>query len=120
MEHNPLLRILYVGAGPLIWAANFVLMHAFTAAACARGFATTTIAGVGGVVWAMVVSTFVAILAAAWIAYKALSRYRARCAQMGSPDTECYIHFTAAAVAVLSLVGMGWTAFAAAVSFSCR
>lgn len=120
MERSFVRTSLYIGAGLLIWAANFLITYVFASVACARGFAITTIAGVGVVVWAIVISTFVAVLAAAWVAYKALSSYRARCARMPSPDTECFILFTTAAVAVLSLVAMGWTGFVAAVSFSCR
>jgi hypothetical protein len=114
------LTSLYIGAGLLIWAANFLVTYVFTAVACARGFASITMAGVRILVWVIVIATVSAILVAAWVAFKALSKYRARCARVGSSDPECFIHFTAAAVALLSMVAMAWTGFVAAVAFSCR
>jgi hypothetical protein len=114
------LTSLYIGSGLLIWAANFLVTYVFTAVACARGFASIAIADVGIVSWVIVIATVASILVAGWIAFKALSRYRVRCAQIGAPDTDCFIHFSAAAVALISTVAMAWTGFVAAVAFSCR
>ncbi len=120
MTRNFPLTTLYIGAGLVIWTGNFLLTYVFTAVACARGFASITFAGVGIVPLVVVSSTVLALAAAAWVAFRALSGYRARCDAEGKPDTECFIHFTAAGVASLSMVAITWTGFVAAVSSSCR
>ena len=119
MRSFPLTSV-YIGSGLVIWATNFLVTYVFTALACARGFASTTIAGAGVVVWVTVIATAAGILVAACVAYKARRTYRARGAEVGPRDTDCSVHSTGARFAVLSMVAMAWTGFVAAVAFSCR
>lgn len=101
---------LYMTAGLLIWAANFLITYIFAAVACARGFS-----GIGNGIGLISVVTFVAcgiaVLGNAAVIWRAWSRRRAR----GDPDarqgTAGFIDFIAAAVASISTVAVIWTSF---------
>jgi hypothetical protein len=106
--------VLYLSAGLLIWAANFLVTYIFTAMVCARRIAGVSI-GETTLAVVILVSTALAIAAATWILLKASARIRAQSGRNGGG----FIDFVAAAVAGLSIIALVWTGFVAAVSGQC-
>jgi len=105
---------LYVSAGLLIWAANFLFTYVFAAVACARGSVPAGSTGLNPVSAIVLVSSTMAVIACGVTLYRALSRVRGRNRQAGA-ETDAFIDFMAGAVASLSMVAIIWTAFVAAV-----
>lgn len=95
--------ILFMTAGLLIWAAQFAILYAFNALACARGFAAATMLGFGVVPLAVTAATLIAVSASAWVLWRGLA------ADDASADaTGAFVNYTAIGVAVLGIVAVIW------------
>lgn len=88
----------FMAAGPAVWALHFLIIYAFAALACARGFSHATLWAVGG-------TTAVAVIALVAIMLRALAR-----ATEGSLSAEPqrFPYWTACGFAALSLLAVAW------------
>ena len=65
---------LFVTGGLLIWAADFLFIYVFAALACARGYADTSVLGIGIVPLASAISSMIALAASGAVALAARRR----------------------------------------------
>ena len=98
---------LFVTAGLLVWAADFLFIYAFSALACARGIAHLAVAGIGIVQLASITSTVVA--AAATGAVIMVGVRRADMRSRAQTPTPIFIGQLAAIVAILALLAVAFT-----------
>lgn len=96
---------LFITAGLLIWAADFLFIYVFAALACARGYADASVLGFGIVPFASAISSIAAFAASGAVALAA-QRYRRRNAR----DHDQFRRGLAFIVAVLSLIAVAMTA----------
>lgn len=90
--------------GPLVWAAHFLAIYAFTALACARNVAAGWF-GVGIVIWFIGAPTLVAaavLLLTIGIAVRDGRR------SASSPEPSPFVHWLTAAIASLVLLAVMW------------
>ncbi len=90
--------------GPLVWAAHFLAIYAFTALACARNVAAGWF-GVGIVIWFIGAATLVAaavLLLTIGIAVRDGRR------SASSPEPSPFVHWLTAAIAGLVLLAVLW------------
>ena len=92
-------------AGVLIWAADFLFIYVFAALACARGFASHSVLGVGIVPFASAVSTAVAVGATLW----ALRALRRTVSAEAAAERAFRARMTLAVI-LLGLIAVGMTA----------
>ena len=92
--------LLGIGAGALVWAAQFAVLYGGTALVCARGAA-------GAVPWIVVLSTLAGVAFAAAIVARAY------------PQRDDFAHWMAAAVAAAAAVAMLLEAIAGLVAKTC-
>ena len=95
---------LFITAGLLIWAADFLFIYVFAALACARGYADTAVLGIGVVPFASAVSSIVALGASGAVALAA-NRYR----QPGAGNHDKFRGGLAYVIAVLALIAVAMT-----------
>jgi hypothetical protein len=101
MSHAPFgATLLRLAAGPLVWAAHFLAIYAFTALACARDLARPLVP------WAIGGMTVIAVLAALGII-----GWTGR--QTEEDDSARFIAWISAAFACLALVAIVWEALPA-------
>lgn len=93
-------------AGLLIWAAHFAVVYAFNGLACARGFAGTTLFGIGLVPAGIVAVTVLALAATALVVLRAR---RGPWPALGTSDEAGrFVRWMTAAFASLSLLAILW------------
>ena len=92
--------------GPLVWAAHFLAIYAFTAIACARHVAISAF-GVGAVAW--FIGAVTAIAAAVLGVTIALALRDGRRPASRAP-TAGFVHWLTAAIACLVLLAIVWEA----------
>lgn len=87
-----------MAAGPAVWALHFLIIYAFAALACARGFAHATPWVIGG-------TTAVAVTALIAIIVRALAR-----ARQGplSGEPQRFPYWSACGFAALALLAIAW------------
>ena len=90
--------------GLLVWAGHFVIAYAFTALACARGFADTTVFGAG------IVPVTVALLTAAALSLIALAAIAADRLRRMRPATTRFVGRVGLLVGALSFIAVILTA----------
>jgi len=91
--------------GPLIWAAHFLAIYAFTALSCARNVATVGWLGVGSVTLFIVAATLAAAAALlVTIGLAIRDGIRART----SPAPTAFVHWLTAAIGSLVLLAVVW------------
>lgn len=89
---------LLVFSGPLIWAVHFVAIYGFTGLYCARSSAATSSDGAGITTWLIAAAGLAAIAAiAACLAVKPAS---------SAPDNRRFVRWTAAGLALLSVIAI--------------
>jgi hypothetical protein len=88
-------------SGPLIWAAHFTAIYAFTALACARHFAHASWLGVDVVLWAIGIGTSAAAIAALVVFLAGVSDGR---------RDDPFVAWMSAALGALALVAIVWEA----------
>jgi len=90
---------------PLVWAAHFLAIYAFTALACERNIATEGWFGVGIVTWFIAATTLAAVtvlLVTIGLAVRDGARAHS------SPTPSAFIHWLTAALAGLVLLAVLW------------
>ena len=120
-EESSLLRITL---GPLIWAAHFILSYAGTAVFCAKldqpqaaiealrwGIAGATVLALGGIAWAGVRS---------WHQWREGNEDIWEDPAGSSEDRHQFLGHAALLLAVISFIGVIYTALPALLSASCR
>ena len=90
---------LRLSSGVIIWAMHFTVIYAFTALACARGFAELQWLGAGVVTWTVLGVTSIAVAATLLVLVPA-----ARAARGSFED------WMTAGVAALALIAIVWEA----------
>jgi hypothetical protein len=95
---------LFIAAGLLIWAADFLFIYAFAAVACARGFADATVLGLGIVPLASFVATVLALAATGVVIVMGTRR-----ARNGDPSSGAFVGGLAATTALLALIAIVFT-----------
>jgi hypothetical protein len=106
--------LLRMSAPLVIWALHFLVIYGLTAIACARGFATTRVAGIDAVTWGIVVATLVAAGVMLFTIGVAVRRLGTR-----SSGTAAFVHWMSAAAGGLALVGVLWEALAVLIVPAC-
>ena len=112
-------RMLFMTAGLLVWALHFAVVYGFNAVACSRSFASDKVLGfgvVGLVIGAATVLAWVGIIA---ILASAVRGYARAPSAGDSEAAENFIRYTAAAVAMLSLLAVAWNALPALIVRPC-
>jgi hypothetical protein len=111
--------IVYLLAGPIVWAAHLTILYFVQSMLCAHGLAGRSVAGVGLVPVVIVSATAVglAILLAAILAPAAASRL-AHASGWSMPD-RVFHRRVMVALAVLSALGIAWAGFTAFVVPAC-
>ncbi len=92
--------------GPLVWAAHFLAIYAFTAIACARYVALSAFS-VGAVAWFIGAATAIAVAVLGVTIALALLDGR-RSASRAAPAG--FVHWLTAAIACLVLLAIVWEA----------
>lgn len=105
---------LFVFSGPLVWAAHFVGIYAFTAIACARRFAEATWLGIGVVQWAIGGATLIAVGVTL-----ATMLAAARQARRGADEVWGFIYWMTIAFGALTLIAVLWEAMPALIVPTC-
>ena len=101
MDTTPFVRIaLRMWSGAIVWAAHFTAIYAFTALACARGYAHRSVLGIDLVTLVVFVTTVLAFLAALAIAHRALR-----------DDIPSFENWMTASVAGLAALAIVWEGF---------
>jgi hypothetical protein len=106
----------YAAGGLLIWAADFLFIYVFAAIACARGYADTTVLGIGIVPLAGAIATLLAAGASAAIFLA--GRREARPAVADSANGG-FLPGLAAIAALLALIGIVFTGLPALLLRTC-
>lgn len=110
---NPSLPLRHAGAaltGPVIWAAHFLTVYASESLICRLSAPLAHDVTVAG-------ATLAAVLAILW----QRSRFAARLRPIEAPaGTARFLRRTGLALDGLSLLGIGWVAFAALLLAACR
>jgi hypothetical protein len=101
MQSSPFARTaLRVWSGAIVWAAHFTAIYAFTALACARGYARRSMLGLDLVTLVVFVATVLAFLATLAIVHLAL--------RDEAPSFENWMTASVAALAALAIVWEGF------------
>jgi hypothetical protein len=101
---------LFVCAGLLIWAADFLLVYVIAAIACAKGFAGVTVLGLPFVAVVGTVLTLAACLATAVVLRIGVRHLQAN-GSLG--QSVRFIYFLAAAIGAISLIAILFNAIPA-------
>jgi hypothetical protein len=103
-------RMLFMIGGLLVWAAHFAVLYGFTSVACAKRFAAAHVLGIGIVPFVVGAATLLAWAAIGALLWSAVSRTVPLRSPRYAEVTEHFLGYTAAVIAVLSLVAITWTA----------
>ena len=95
---------LFIAAGLLIWAADFLFIYICAAIACARGLADATVLGLGIVPLVSSGATAIALAATGIIIAKGARRSRT-----GDPSNGAFAGSLAAIAALLALIAILFT-----------
>lgn len=101
-------------SGLLVWSLQFGLLYGFNALACARGFATAQVLGLGLVPVTVALVTAACCLLTVVIAVKQLRR-RAGDERPGSE----FVRITTVLIGALAVLAMIWTGLPAAIVQPC-
>lgn len=107
-------------SGPLIWAAHFAIIYAFTGLVCARpAWARLTVAGWGLIPFGIAIATLVAIAA---IVAVLLGLSKPINAGVDAPQIRVAPFQRSIAIggAILSLIAIAWDALPALMITACR
>ena len=107
---------LYIFAGLLVWAADFLFVYVFAAIACARGFADATVLGIGVVPLASVLATIVAGAVSLAIVARGRREIRPAAAESANGD---FLAGLAAIAALFALIAIGFTSLPALLVGAC-
>jgi SNF family Na+-dependent transporter len=88
--------LLFMTAGPLIWALHFVFIYVVTALICARPSATAQWVSSGLLEWVIGIATAVAIAAILWITLRGIK-------SNGEKENVRFMQWTAVALGVFSI-----------------
>lgn len=102
--------LLFMLSGLIVWFAHFSLIYAFTALACARGFAQVRVLGMGVVPLAIALATVLAVIVLAAIPWRA---YRAGVRNGSAGELSLFLRYGATGLALLALVAVLWEGMAA-------
>lgn len=105
--------------GLIIWAAHFTFLYAFNTLACMRSFAGAEIFGFSAVPFAVGMATLIAFAGAGGILISALAGDASHKPAQGAANTDRFFNYTAAAIAVISLVAIIWNGWPAAIVPPC-
>ena len=112
-------KMLFMIGGLLVWAAHFTIIYGFTTVACAQGFAATHVLGAGIVPVVVGAVTLLAwVITCAVLISAASGPIPPRSARF-SEETEHFMRYTAALIAILSLVAIAWNALPVLVVAPC-
>lgn len=117
-ERRFIAKSLFMLAGLLIWAAHFTVMYAFNALACARGFAGSSVLGIGVVTLAAVLATAAAAAATAWMLFLAFRWEGPLSGESGDPAART-IRYAAVGLGGLGLVAILWSGLPALIVPPC-
>jgi hypothetical protein len=94
---------IFICAGLLIWAADFLIIYVVAAVACAKGYEQTTIAGIPFVAFVGTAVTLVAAGGTWAVLHVAILRLK----KIPDADTSLrFVYFLAGAIATLGLLAM--------------
>jgi hypothetical protein len=108
-ERLPTPRLVGMMAGLWIWAAQFTVVYAFTALACARGLADWTLAGFNAVRLVILVTTLIALALDILVLIGALRVRRSASSQADSTSGDAMINYITLTVAAFSIVAILYT-----------
>jgi hypothetical protein len=93
-----------------VWAMHFTIIYGFTTVACAKGFAVSNVLGLGMVPLVIGATTLLAWASTGVVLVRAISGpIPPRSARFGDV-TEDFLRYSAAFIAVVSLVAIAWNA----------
>jgi hypothetical protein len=95
---------LFIAAGLLVWAADFLFIYVFAAIACARGFADVTVLGIGIVPLASFSATALALAATGAVIVSGRRR-----AATGDRSNGAFAGGLAAVAALLAVIAIVFT-----------
>lgn len=99
--HPFTLTTMFICGGLLIWAADFLLVYVIAAIACAKGFASGTIAGVPFVAFVATLITLGAIAATVLLLRIAIRKLRAH-----TQEANRFIYALTASIAGMAILAM--------------
>ena len=119
-EKASLFRITF---GPLVWSAHFVASYAATAVYCAKLFPTA--AGLDPLRWGIAVATLLALGGIAWAGWRSWRQWREHNEDWedsdgSDEDRGQFLGHAAFLLAIISFIGVIYTALPALLSASCR
>jgi hypothetical protein len=112
-------RMVFMTGGLLAWAAHFAFVYGFTAIACAKRFTAAHVLGIGVMPFAIGAATVLAWVAAGAVLWGALSRTVPLQSPRYAEATEQFLQYTAAVIALLSIVAIAWNALPVLVVVPC-
>jgi hypothetical protein len=112
-------RMVFMTGGLLAWAVHFAFVYGFTAVACAKRITAANVLGIGVIPFVIGAATLLAWAAAGAVLWGALSRTVPSRSPRYGEVTEHFLHYTAAVIAVLSLVAIAWNALPVLVVVPC-
>jgi hypothetical protein len=118
-RQNFLGTMLFMIGGLIIWAAHFTFLYAFNTLACTRSFAGADVFGFSAVSFAVGLATLVALASSGAILISALASGASHKPAQGVANTDRFLNYTAAMIAVISLVAIIWNGFPATVVPPC-
>lgn len=106
-ERSPT-RLAFMAAGMIAWAAQFTVIYAVTAVACARGYADLRLLGFGMVPATIVVTTLAALAVTGVVLAGALASQPRMSAQTANP-IDRFLNYATILISGVSLVAIAWT-----------
>ena len=106
MEQSFARTALFLAAGLLVWAADFLFIYVFAALACARGFDGTYVLGVGVVPFASAAATAVALALSAMLVVVARRGHGRRKGDARAFTMQAALAACALALIAIALTGM--------------
>ena len=103
-------KMLFMIGGLLVWAIHFMIIYGFTAIACAKGFAITNVFGLGIIPLVIAAVTLLAWVTAGAVLGSAIAGSIPPRSARFNEATEDFLRYTAALIAMLSLVATAWNA----------
>jgi hypothetical protein len=98
---------LYLMGGLVVWGARFLSVYAFTGLACARGWAGTTLFGVGMVPVVITLATLIGVAICVVLIAISIARLRGQPAD-GEVGTLRFVDTVTVLVAGCSILAMVW------------
>lgn len=112
-------KMLFMIGGLLVWAAHFTIIYGFTAVACAKGLAATDVLGLGIIPFVIGAATLLAWATTGMVLMSAMSGPVPPRSTRFDEATEHFLRYTAAFIAMLSLVAIAWNALPVLVVTPC-